>query len=73
MGKNRAYIARVLAGEKTMSLAFLTLLPEDVKARLVEIQGPQYGLVVVRPAIGTEAIRQFVGGLIGLLTGKQAA
>lgn len=72
MGKGRAYIGKVLAGDKPMSLAFLVLLPYDVQARLVELRGPQYGLVVVRPVQGHEAIRQFVGGLIGLLTGKAA-
>jgi hypothetical protein len=73
MGKNRAYIARVLAGDKSLTLGFFVLLPEDVKARLIELRGPEYGLVVVRPVTGPEAIRQFVGGLVGLLTGRTAA
>lgn len=73
MGKGRAYIGKVLAGDKPASLAFLVLLPYDVQSRLVELRGPTYGLIVVRPVTGHDAVRQFVAGLVGLLTGKQAA
>ena len=73
MGKGRAYIHKVLHGDKPMSLAFITMLPDDVKVRLIELWGPEFGLVIVRPVTGPEAIRQFVGGLVGLLTGKHAA
>jgi len=73
LGKSRQYVHAVLSGDKPITFEFFASLPDDVKARLIELRGADYGFVVVRPAVGPDAIRSFVAGLVGLLTGKQAA
>ena len=72
-GKNRAYIHKVLAGEKPMSLAFIVQLPRDVKGRHAQLSAEAHGFIVVVPVRGEDAIRQLVGGLVGVLQGLKAA
>jgi transcriptional regulator with XRE-family HTH domain len=67
MGKDKAHISRVLSGEKPMSLAFLGALPDDVEAVVVGYYAESFGLVVVSPSHGDDAVRQLVSGLIGML------
>lgn len=68
MGKDRVYIHKVLQGDKPLSFAFITALPEDVQARFEQLRAESFGLIVVAPVLdGQEAIRQLVGGLMGLL------
>lgn len=70
MGKGRAYIHKVLQGDKPMSLEFTTALPADVKARHAQLNAEACGfIVVVMPASGEDAIKQLVGGLVGVLHG----
>jgi hypothetical protein len=68
MGKGRAYIHKVLSGEKPLSFEFITALPDDVEARFEQLRAESFGLIVVAPVQGSEAIKHFVGGLVGLLT-----
>lgn len=68
MGKNRAYIHKVLQGEKPMSLEFITALPDDIEARYEHLRAEAFGLIVVAPAPDADtAMRQLVSGLCGVL------
>jgi hypothetical protein len=72
MGKGRAYIHKVLQGEKPMSLDFTTALPADVKGRHAQLSAEACGFIVVVPVRGDDAVKQLVGGLVGVLLGKVA-
>lgn len=72
MGKGRAYIHKVLQGDKPVSLMFIVALPEDVGARFAQLRCEQFGFVVVMPATGEDAAKHFVSGLFGLLARKIA-
>lgn len=72
MGKGRAYIHKVLQGEKPMSLEFSTAFPTDVKGRHAQLSAEFHGFIVVVPTSGEDAIRQLVGGLVGVLSRKVA-
>ena len=67
MGKGRAHIHRVLHGEKAFTLEFLTTLPDDVQARYEQLRAEHFGFIVVTPLAGDDAVKGFVGGLMGLL------
>ena len=72
MGKGRAYIGRVLAGDKPLSYAFICALPDDVEQRFEQLRGEQLGLIVVAPAVDQQdALQQFVTGLVGLVVGHR--
>lgn len=73
MQKGRAYIHKVLQGEKPMSLEFTTALPADVKERYAQLDAEECGFIVVAPVSGDEAIKHLVGGLVGVLQGKKVA
>lgn len=66
--KDKAYISRVLSGEKPLSAAFIRALPDDIERIVARYYAESLGLVVVAPLSGPAAIEGFVGGLIGLLT-----
>jgi hypothetical protein len=67
MGKGRAYISKVLNGEKPMSHEFEIALPNDVEACYRRLQAEHHGLIVVEPAEGDEAVKRLVSGLFGVL------
>lgn len=67
MGKGRAYIGKVLNGEKPLSFEFITALPDDVEARFEHLRAEHFGLIVVAPVSGDDAVRNLVSGLIGVL------
>lgn len=73
MHKGRAYIHKVLQGEKPMSLDFITALPADVKERHAQLEAEACGFIVVVPVSGDDAIKQLVGGLVGVLHGRRVA
>lgn len=73
MKKNRAYIGKVLNGEKPMSLEFITALPDDVEARFEQLRAESFGLIVVAPASAESAAKHLVAGLLGLLTSRRVA
>src|SRR4051812_22565620 len=49
MGKGRAYIHKVLQGEKPLSYAFVVSLPHDVEARFESLRAKALGHIVVVP------------------------
>lgn len=67
MGKDRAHIHRVLQGEKPLTLQFITALPDDLEARYEQLRAEAFGFIVVTPLEGPDAVKGFVGGLMGLL------
>lgn len=72
-GKGRAYIHKVLQGDKPMSLEFSTALPLDVRRRYAQLSAESYGFIVVVPVRGEDAIKHFVGGLMAVLQGEKVA
>jgi hypothetical protein len=73
MGKDRAYIHKVLQGDKPMSLDFIVALPDDVEARFEQLRAEHFGLIVVAPVDHATAVRQLVSGLVGVLATKAVA
>jgi hypothetical protein len=71
MGKGRAYIGKVLNGEKPMSLAFITALPDDLEARFELLRAESLGLICVEPVDEETARRQLVSGLFGVLSPRR--
>jgi len=67
MHKDRAYISRVLSGEKPLSAAFMRELPDDIELVVAKFYAQAFGLIVVAPLSGPAAIEGLVGGLVGLL------
>lgn len=67
MGKDAAYVSRVLSGEKPLSASFIRELPDDVEAIVARYHAESFGHVVVAPVQGADAVRNFVAGLMGML------
>lgn len=71
MGKKpsyRSYIWKVLNGEKPFAYDFVIDLPDDVEGLFYERSAEDFGRMVVAPApSGTDAAKQFMAGVFGLL------
>jgi hypothetical protein len=66
--KYRAYVHRVLSGEKPLSLTFLVALPEELQALVHARRAEQLGHLVVPPVNDHEAARRMViTGLCALI------
>lgn len=63
----KAYISRVLNGEKPLTHAFLIALPDDVEALWHSKEAEAFGRIVVTPASGADAPKQFIAGFLGLM------
>ena len=73
-GKGRAYIHKVLQGEKSVSLEFIIALPDDVEARFEHLRAEQLGLIVAAPATDThDATQKLLSGAFYLLGRRGAA
>lgn len=70
MGLDKSQISRVLNGERALTLAFLLGLPDDLEALFSQRYAEGFGLIVVPPVQGDEAVRQLVGGLVGVLSAR---
>jgi hypothetical protein len=70
MGRDKAYISRVLHGEKPMTLLFITELPDDLEALYEQRRAEHFGRIVVEPLSGVDAQRAFVAGALGLMSGS---
>lgn len=73
MGKDRAYIGKVLNGDKPFTLEFLVALPDDVEARYEHLRAEHFGLIVVQPLEGADAHRAFVAGFLGMVAPRLPA
>lgn len=67
MKKDKAYISRVLSGEKPLSASFIRELPDDIEVIVVRYHAESFGLVVVAPLQGQAAVQALAAGLVGLL------
>jgi transcriptional regulator with XRE-family HTH domain len=65
--KDKAYVSRVLSGEKSLSAAFIRELPDDIEALVAGYYAESFGLVVVAPSRGQDALKNLVSGLLGVL------
>lgn len=66
---DKAYLSRLLTGEKPFRPEHLVSLPPDVKARFAHLQAESFGLIVVKPLEGQDAVRALVAGLVGVMKG----
>lgn len=73
MGKDRAYIHKVLQGDKPLPYAFIEALPDDVEGKFEALRAKTFGYIVVEPVTGDRAIEHLVSGLVGVLAGKKTA
>lgn len=70
MAIDPAYLSRMLSGEKPWTVRHIVALPDDVEARFEAKRAESLGLIVVAPAQGEDAVRQFVSGLFGVLRSR---
>jgi len=68
MAKDKGYVSKVLSGEKPLGGTFLRSLPHDLEAVFAGLYAETFGLIVVSPVSGDLAVRNFVSGLLGVLT-----
>lgn len=68
MGLDKSLISRVLNGERPLTLTFLIALPDDIEATFSARYAEHHGQIVVAPVHGEQAVRQLVGGLLGVLS-----
>lgn len=64
---NAAYLSRMLSGEKPIGARHLRALPDDVEAIFAQKYAETFGLIVVAPSHGQDAVKQLVSGLFGVL------
>lgn len=65
---NAAYLSNMLSGEKPIGAKHLRALPDDVEAIFARRYAESFGLIVVAPLRGDEAVHSLVRGLIGVLS-----
>jgi transcriptional regulator with XRE-family HTH domain len=68
MDVDKSLISRVLNGERPLTLPFLLALPDDVEALYEQRRAEAFGLIVVAPVNGEQAVRNLVSGLLGVLS-----
>lgn len=64
---DRAYVSRLVSGEKPWSLQRTLSLPPDLRTRLALLCAKAVGLIVVEPLSWAEAQRALVAGLVGVM------
>jgi hypothetical protein len=70
MTLDRSYVYRVLHGEKTLTLPFLSALPPGVEVEFHARRAEQAGRIVVSPLDFEMARRSLVAGLMGVLAAR---
>lgn len=65
---DRAFVWRLVNGEKPWSVERMLSLPSDLRARLDHLRAEGNGLIVVQPLTGLEAQKALVAGLIGVMS-----
>jgi hypothetical protein len=69
---DKAYLSRLLSGEKPFRVEHLVSLPDDLEARFATLRAESCGLIVVAPVDEATACRHLVSGLIGVLSARPA-
>jgi hypothetical protein len=67
------YLSKMLTAEKPIGARHLSALPDDVRRIFARRYAEGFGWIVVAPAVGDDAVRQFVSGFFGLLRERQVA
>lgn len=70
MGLDKGYLWKLLNNDKPWRAEYLVALPNDIEALFAQRQAERFGLIVVSPPRGDDAVKHFVGGLYALLTGQ---
>lgn len=65
--KDRGHVHRLLSGDKSLAVDRLEEFPLPVLQAFARRLAESFGLVVVVPADGPDAMKLFVSGLVGLL------
>jgi ParB-like chromosome segregation protein Spo0J len=74
LGVDKAYLSRMLTGEKPWRIEHLVGLPDDIERLFERRRAEQFGLIVVElPADELTARRQLVSGLLGVLAPRLPA
>lgn len=69
------YLSKMLNGGpdgKSISALHLRALPDDIEAIYARKYAESFGLIVVAPVSGDQAVRNLVSGLVGVLSQKVA-
>jgi hypothetical protein len=72
MQVDKAYLSRMLSGEKPWTVKHLCNLPDDIEALFEQRRAESFGLIVVAPVDAETARRHLVSGLLGVLAPKPA-
>lgn len=67
MQVDKAYLSRMLSGEKPWTVKHLCNLPDDVEALFEQRRAESFGLIVVSPVDLDTARKHLVSGLLGVL------
>lgn len=62
-----AYFSKMLSGEKPIGAKHLRALPDDIEAVFARLYAESFGLIVVAPTHGDDAVKALVSGLFGVL------
>lgn len=62
-----AYFSKMLSGEKPISAKHLRALPDDIEQIFARLYAESFGLIVVAPVFGNDAVKQLVAGIFGVL------
>ncbi|HZR25492.1 MAG TPA: hypothetical protein VFA59_17990 [Vicinamibacterales bacterium] len=62
------YLSKLLSGEKSLSAAHLSALPDDIETIFHRKRAERFGHLVVKPLSGLDAQKAFVAGLIGIMS-----
>lgn len=68
-----SYFSKMLSGEKPIGSAHLRALPDDIEAIFARLYAEHFGLIVVAPVYGDDAIRNLVSGIFGVLSSRLPA
>lgn len=73
MGIDKAYLSRLLSGEKPWRVEHVVSLPDDVEAKFEALRAESFGLIVVPRLSGDAAIHALAAGLFGILQNQKVA
>ena len=68
---DKGHLWKLLHGEKPWRIEHLLALPDDIEACFEQRRAEAFGLIVVEPVDGDQALKNFVSGLLGVLGGPR--
>lgn len=69
LGTDGPHLSNMLSGNKPLTLLRVTQLPDDIEAIFARKYAEAFGLIVVQPCSGDQAVKNLVSGLFGCLGG----